>query len=458
MAGISGNWKREPAPAWKMPVIGDHRIPGYRYTSPEFFEREFEHMWTKVWLLLGREDEIPDAGDWQMEEVGPESIIMVRQADGGIRAFYNVCQHRGNRLVFAEKGHVRRFVCKYHGWAFMPDGELNFAQDAEDFPEGNPCGKVRLKEIPCETFAGFVWVNMDPEAEPLRQYLGPVWDDWNMYPIASMKRYLAYTVRVPCNWKVIQDNFNESYHLRSVHPQSSVTIEEGYRDTQFDMCEEGHSRMIMHAGYPARSLTGKKLREPLMHLMHAWELEPEAFVGREREIRGALQQQKRRLGPARGYTHYDGLRDEQLTDFYHYTIFPNFAVSITADGFHFLRSRPHPRDPEQCVFDNWFYATQPKGETRPVMTPAGPVPRDATVEHEVLDYGDRSIGGAMDQDLSITTGQQLGFRSRGYEGAYLAGQEARVRRYHEVIDEYLQGIRPHGRLNVRPAPVQPLSR
>jgi len=447
------SWKAEPAPPWQRPEIGHHPIPGYRYTSREFFEREFEHMWTKVWLILGREDEIPNPGDWQMEEVGPESIIMVRQDDGSIRAFYNVCQPRGNRLVFEGQGHTRRFVCQYHGWAFLRDGTLDFAQDAENFAEGNPCGKANLKEIPCDTFAGFIWVNMDPEADSLRSYLGPVVDDWNMYPIADMKRYVAYTVNVPCNWKVIQDNFNESYHLRSVHPQSSQMIEEGYGDTQFDMSPEGHGRMIMHAGYPSKSLTGKRLREPLMALMREWDLEPSEYEGREREIRAALQQQKRKLGPQRGRAHYDKLRDEQLTDFYHYTVFPNFAVSITADGFHFLRSRPHPTDPEQCVFDNWFYAVAPEGETGQIMTPAGPVDREHPLPHQVLDYGEASIGVAMDQDLSITTGQQLGFRSRGYQGVYLSDQEMRIRRYHEVIDEYLDGTRPHGRLNLRPSPV-----
>jgi len=456
MGTSAEHWRSEPAPAWEWPQIGDHSIPGYRYTSREFFQREFDYMWAKVWLLLGRSSEMPNPGDWQMEEVGPESILMVRQEDGSVKAFYNVCQHRGNRLVFEDEGHVRRFICQYHGWAFMPDGSLNFAQDAEDFPQGNPCDNVKLKEIPCDTFAGFVWVNMDPEAMPLKDYLGPIWDDWNMYPMAGMKRYLAYTVNVPCNWKVIQDNFNESYHLRKVHPEASQVIEEGYKETQFDMCAEGHSRMIMHAGYPARSLEGKKMTPPLEALMREWDLDPEDYRGREREIRPALQKQKRTLGPARGHTHFDALRDEQLTDFYHYTIFPNFAVSVTADGLHFLRSRPDPRDPERCIFDNWFYAVDPEGETRPVATPAGEVPRGATVARERIEYGDKSIGMAMDQDLSITTGQQLGFRSRGFEGVYLSGQEARVRRYHELIDEYIEGVRPHGRLNTRPSPVSPI--
>ena len=115
------------------------RLEGYRYTSKEFFDKEWEGMWTKVWLLLGREAELPNPGDWQMEPVGREEILMVRQTDGSVKAFYNVCQHRGNPLVEGEKGSVRRFVCKYHSWAFMPDGELNFAPDQEDFAEGNPC-------------------------------------------------------------------------------------------------------------------------------------------------------------------------------------------------------------------------------------------------------------------------------------------------------------------------------
>ena len=97
-------------------------LEGYRYTSRDFFEKEQERMWTKVWLLLGRESELPNPGDWQMEPVGAEEILMVRQKDGGVKAFYNVCQHRGNPLVEDHQGSVKRFVCKYHSWAYLPDG------------------------------------------------------------------------------------------------------------------------------------------------------------------------------------------------------------------------------------------------------------------------------------------------------------------------------------------------
>lgn len=439
------DWRHPPAPAWKLPRIGDHKLDGHRYTSRDFFAREWEQMWTRVWLLLGRESEIAQPGDWQMEEVGPESFLMVRQDDGSVKAFYNVCQHRGNRLVFHEQGSAEHFVCAYHGWAWHRSGKLDWVKDEEDFPQGSPCRALRMKEVRCETFAGFVWVNMDEHCVTLREYLGPIWDDWSMYPIDKMRRYLARSVRMPNNWKVIQDNFNESYHLRAVHPEANTSIEESYKDTQFDMCGEGHSRMIMKSGKPSQSLDGEKLREPLISMLREWDLEPGTFRGREEEARLALQQQKRKLGPARGYTHFEKLRDEQLTDFYHYTVFPNFAVSVTADGFHFLRTRPHATDPEKCVFDNWFYAIDPPGVTEPVFTPAGAAPRGVDAQYEIFDYMEKSLGYGMDQDMSITSGQQLGFRSRGFTGAYLSGQETRVRRYHEVIDEYIAGARPAAR-------------
>lgn len=412
-------------------------------------------MWTRVWLLLGRSSEIPDSGDFQREDVGPESILMVRQADNSVKAFYNVCQHRGNQLVTEPVGHARRFVCKYHSWAFATDGELLYVQDAEDFPQGNPCGKLRLVEIPCEEFAGFIWVNMDPDCVGLKEFLGPIWDDWSRYDLHSWKRYLALTTTLPCNWKVVLDNFNESYHVATVHKPTGTPeerkrmhsgVDTNYKNTRFDLSDEGHNRMIMPGGYAGVSQNEDgSIGEPLNSIMHEWGINPADFAGRGHETRRALQLAKRQLGPARGYSHYEKLSDEQFTDAFHYTLFPNFAVSLWSDGFHFLRARPHPTDPQQCVFDNWWYASQPPGETAPVRTTAGIVARDAEVAHEVFAFGEKSMGRTIDQDIEIFLLQQAGFRSRGYQGAYLSGQESRVRRYHELIDEYIAGQRPGSR-------------
>jgi phenylpropionate dioxygenase-like ring-hydroxylating dioxygenase large terminal subunit len=438
-------------PDWPKQSLRGHKLEGRRYTSKEFAEQEWEHVWTRIWLLLGREDEMPNAGDWQQEEVGRESILMVRQKGGGVKAFYNVCQHRGQRLVTEKKGHIRRFICPYHSWAWNPDGSLDFAQDAEDFPAGNPCGKLVLEEIPCETFAGFVWVNMNPDCVSLKEFLGPVWDDWSGYGIEKWKRYVAKTTVAPVNWKVVLDNFNESYHVNTVHRPKGAEVEKlrihsgvdtSYKNTRFDMADEGHGRMIMLGGYagPAIDKEGA-IGEPLASILREWELDPADFAGRGEATREALQAARRKLGPGRGYDYFDNLNDSQLTDAYHYTLFPNFAVSLWVEGFHFLRARPHPTDPEKCLFYNWWYAPDPEGVSSPVRTTAGLVERDAVVEHEEFEAGTQSMGLTIDQDMSIFPAQQMGMRSRGYRGSYLGGQESRISRLHELIDDYIQGKR-----------------
>jgi phenylpropionate dioxygenase-like ring-hydroxylating dioxygenase large terminal subunit len=442
---------------WPEQQTRGHRIPGERYTSREFFAREWEGMWTKVWLLLGREAELPNHGDWQMEEVGPEEILMVRQKDGSVKAFYNVCQHRGNPLVSEPKGTIRsRFVCKYHSWAYLPDGTLNFAPDKEDFPEGNPCDHIRLVEIACETFAGFVWVNMDPECTSLKTFLGPIWDDWHKREIHTWQRTMANTMWLPCNWKVVLDNFNESYHVPTVHMAATPdtdrqkirgAINTYFKETKFDLSNEGHNRMIMKGGFGVGSTDRQgRIQEPLASQLRYWELDPDDFRGRPEDTREALQQAKRRLGPARGFTHYANVPDEQLTDAFHYTLFPNFAVSVWSDGFHFLRARPHRSDPEQCLFDNWWYASPAAVAAGPSSSERGMGTHfDGEAPLKMLTFGEDSIGPAIEEDVAVFVTQQRGFRSRGFTGVYLSKQETRIRRYHELIDDYIEGRLPKQR-------------
>jgi len=430
------------ATPWAGPPVERHPLHGERYTSPAFFEREWESMWTKVWLLLGRENAMSAPGSYQVEEVGPESIIMVRQDDGTIRAFYNVCQHRGSRLVFSAEGDTSAFSCPYHGWTYSTDGALTMAQDPDDFPE-NPCDHIRLVEVACDTFAGFVWVNMDPDCASLRDYLGPLWDEWARYQADDWQRVTALTVRVPCNWKVLQDNFCESYHLPTVHPQLKESHEDSYLDTTFDRSVHGHNRMIMKGATPSRTQYGDDapLPENVADRLTLWGLDAAAFEDHPFDARLALQTQMRSLGPERGHNHYANLRDDQFTDAHHYNLFPNCSLTFGPDGVLLQRMRPHPTDPNSCVFDHWYYAFVPAG-TGLVGAQTNIRVDGIEAEHQIFDYGDRPMGIIPDQDVSITIGQQLGLRSRGYRGAHVAGQEERISWFHQVIDEYIAGDRP----------------
>jgi len=425
------------APATPLPLGGE------RYTSRAFMEAEWENVFTKTWLIAVRADELPEPGDFMVEEIGRESILIVRQDDGAIKAFYNVCQHRGNKLVLTPEGSMPSFTCPYHSWRFEIDGRCTYAQDPEDFPGGDPCPRASLVEVRSEQFAGFVWINMDPDCAPLRDSLGPIWDGWQAYPLETMTRVQALTVRMPCNWKLLMDNFHETYHLPTAHPEGIEYAEDSYQETALTLFENGHALGETRCCLPAHRLPAHKdrLTRPIAADLQRWELDPEDFRGRERDAREAVQRQKRLLGSARGMGHYDRLSDAQLTDTFHFTVFPNFAASINADGLLFLRATPDATDPERCLFDSWYYSFGAMSAHIELVTLAGET-EQPHAPREVIDYGEKSLGVVLDGDAWVMAGQQLGMRSRGYRGALLAGQERRVAQYHEMIDRYIDGYRP----------------
>ena len=157
------------------PDFGNGVIDQRRYTSPEFMTLEWERLWTKVWLVAGRALDIPNPGDYLVTELGVESIIAVRQADGGVRAFYNVCQHRGNRLRPCGRGSAgaaQSFKCLYHHWEYNLDGSYRRIPDLDTFPQGAP--SHGLTEIKCEVWGSFVWFSMNPDAPPLAEFLAPI--------------------------------------------------------------------------------------------------------------------------------------------------------------------------------------------------------------------------------------------------------------------------------------------
>ena len=323
---------------------------------------------------------------------------------------------------------------------FTADGELARVPAAEDYPQGNPCGKLRLTEIPCEVFAGFIWYSMDEKVKPLDKYLGPLKAQLERYKMDQMKRTHWMTVEGKFNWKIVQDNFNESYHLPFVHPQTRYILEQSYIDCQFDMyAPEGHTRMIMPGSRPSRSLKGETdtVMEMLKEEMDFWDLNQDDYFDRPYDIREALIKRKRELGEAKGFD-YSEFNDAQLVDHFHYTMFPNVSYSLKPDGCIWLRANPHPTDPEKCIFDIWYFTWFPEGTSdyySRSMYEA--INLDEEVPHQTGKVGEISTGPVIDQDVSIWNTQQKGLKSRGYKGDYLPAQENRVRFFHENVDRYL---------------------
>ena len=423
------------------PQLSGRPVDGARYTSKSFMDAEWEAIWTKAWLIGGLAEQVQKPGDFFTYEIGRESILVTHDDDGEIRAFYNVCPHRGKRLVAEEQGNSKRIACSYHGWRFATSGDLQFVPCPEDFAGGTPCGKVKLEPVKCEVFAGFIWVNLDPDACTLREHLGPVMDEVACYRMENMIRTHWVTLDGDFNWKCVQDNFNESYHLPYVHPQTRYVMEQNYKHCQFDMYEpEGHARMLMPGSIPSASMRGHTdtVLEMLGREMEYWGLDPEDFREDPRAIREALQAAKRKQGAEKGYD-YSPFHDDQLTDNYHYTVFPNVSFSLKPDGCIFLRADPHPTDPERCIFDMWYFTWFPDGEEdyySYIM--AEGVDRSKPVEHVRGAVGEISCGPAIDQDVEIWSSQQAGLRSRGFKGGVFSGQEGRIQFFHDQIDKWLE--------------------
>ena len=429
------------------PTLGQGPIDGFRYNSADFAALEWEQMWTKVWLVAGRIDQLTNSGDYITVPIGSESILCSMGSDNKIRAFYNVCQHRGNQLVPAETGSLNGgdFTCAYHGWRFDADGTLVWVHCEEDFPQGSPCGKRNLIEVSCDTWGGFIWINMDPECKSLLDYLSPIAEHLDCYRMEQMKRTHWVTLEGDFNWKVVQDNFNESYHLPFVHPQTLTTMNEHYSACQFDMYPMGHCRMMMPGGGPGPQYKGsyEKTFQGLKEDFAFWDFDPSPFKDDLSALRIAMQKCKRLLGAEKGYD-FSLYSDEQLTDHYHYTAFPNVSFSMKPDGCIFLMAYPHPENPRKCFFNMWYLTKFPEGATEYYSNSMRDwVSIDQQVEHETGLAGEISCGHGIDQDVAIWSSQQKGLSSRGYRGEYMPYQERRIRFFHENIDRYLSSSLDH---------------
>jgi phenylpropionate dioxygenase-like ring-hydroxylating dioxygenase large terminal subunit len=423
-------------PEFDPPVRGD-TITGDRYWSSEYMDGETRNLWPKVWHLGGMVAELEEEGDWVCHNFGKESVIMVRQEDGGIRAFYNACRHRGNRLVNGSAGGADHITCGYHGWQYSADGVLRHVQDANDFVAGNPCGKVSLVELRCEIWEGLIFWNMDKEAKPLLEWLEPLPERIKSYGIADWVRVMYLSADCNFNWKIVRDNFNESYHLPTIHPELATFINDGLPDTVFEMYASGHNGMWMK-GHQATTRVATydtgDVPTPLDLIAQGWGIDPADYKGHTNDLRAAIIKAKRELGPGRGFTNYAQMTDQQLVDYYHVTLFPNLTLTFAPEALQVLRTEPHPTDPEKCIFDHWYIAAY-NPAAGDVASPIGMLPlKWAEKRHSI--HGDGvSLGAVADQDLSIATNQQLGLNSRGYTGAILTHQEKRVQRFHELLDD-----------------------
>ena len=190
-----------------------------RYVSADYMEREWRNLWRQSWLLAGLESDVRHPGDYFVFDLGREQILVTRSKSGTVRGFFNVCRHRGNRLVTAERGHAVNFRCAYHAWTYDADGALCAVPYEDRFPNGVPGEELALREVHAALWNGFVFVSMAEQPQPLMEFLGPVAQHLAPYRFGEMVLVEDQTVHHQCNWKAVIDNFSELYHVDFLHPQ-----------------------------------------------------------------------------------------------------------------------------------------------------------------------------------------------------------------------------------------------
>lgn len=191
-------------------------LPGLAYTSDAVFAAERHEIFARSWSCVARASDVAAAGDLLVVEVAGDSVLLLRGSDGELRAFYNVCRHRGSRLVLESCGHgATRLLCPYHAWSYQIDGSLG---SAPQMPPGFRREEHGLVPIRMEIFHGFVFVNLDADAPALSVRFAQL-PNLDRYRMAELVRGPRFHYEVAANWKLICENYSECYHCPGAHPQ-----------------------------------------------------------------------------------------------------------------------------------------------------------------------------------------------------------------------------------------------
>ena len=413
---------------------GDQDIPFTNYTSVEYARLEHERMWSRVWQWACREEHIPNVGDYYVYDIGDRSLLVVRTAHG-IKAYNNFCLHRGTQLrPSGTQGRAQQFRCPFHGWTWDTDGKNTYLPCRWDFPHVSD-QDLALPEAQVGVWGGFVFVNFDPGAAPLEEYLGVLpehfahWDLSDRYVEAHARKQL------PANWKASAEAFLEAYHVLETHSQAVRTT--GDANAQYDVFGDNVTRFIHTTAYPSPHMEDKPDQEQILDLIFSRKVpgteRPQLRDGMTaREVyaeflQGALGERYRR-----DFSH---LTVTETIDSIEYFVFPNgfffpgLAISMI------YRFRPNA-DPNSCTFDLVFL--RPKPADGPAPKPAEPFDLGVNDSYAITPGIDPSLAHVYDQDTANLAAQTRGFKGSLKRGQTLGNyQEVRARHLHRMVERYL---------------------
>ncbi|MBC7302811.1 MAG: aromatic ring-hydroxylating dioxygenase subunit alpha [Nocardia sp.] len=245
------HFKKPAAGSWTehYPELGTGPVDFTDSIDPQFYEDERDAIFRKGWLNVGRVEQLPRIGSYFTRELPciNTSLIISKDNSGEVRAYHNICRHRGNKLVWDDfpgeetSGNCRQFTCKYHAWRYTLEGEATFAQQEQEFLEGFDKKDYSLVGVRCEVWQGFIFITVNPDAEPLTEFLGPMAKGIEGYPFHEMTEVYRYRAEIGANWKLFIDAFAEFYHAPVLHGKQAVKdeseklVQVGYEALHYEM-------------------------------------------------------------------------------------------------------------------------------------------------------------------------------------------------------------------------------
>lgn len=432
--------------------VGEFGMPVARYIDRDFARLEAEQFWPHVWQMAAREDQLPNPGDYVVYDILDQSIILVRQQDGSVKAFHNVCPHRGTALAIGEgRFQLDTITCTFHGWKWNIDGRNTYVLDPQEFKRG--CLKpedVALKPVKVEQWAGSIWINLDPDCAPLAEHMAPIKQMVDDLLMDQMKFHWHQHAVVNANWKVAQEAFMEAYHVAQTHPQVTrgFAWDDYTKIFDYQGLPKGHG--IFQSG--GRSSTGRLTREQLLAMDQDAQTDSIIrgmaynYEGQDAQIQVedmSLARSMRDRPIPEGSTvaeeflrvlraHYEGQGRpvptiEALAKVADMHMFPHVTFLPAHANVLMYRVRPSPNnDPDWCLFDMYAFRSYPRGQQPP--------PWKTQICTSISDF---SL--IPSQDFISIPRVQKGLHSKGITHTLMGGrQEAEIWSMHRELDVYLE--------------------
>ena len=410
--------------------LGSEDVDTSRYTTREWHEKEVANLWSRVWQFACREDDIPEVGDYVVYDIVRSSYVIIRTAPSEIKAYPNACLHRGRRLKDYD-GHCSEIRCPFHGFTWTVEGQLSHVPARWDFDHVDT-RDFSLPECAVGTWAGFVMINPDPDAEPLEDYLGGIVAQFTVWNLANRYTQAHVAKVIHANWKIAQEAFCEALHVNATHPQIMAYL--GDTNSQVDVWEN-FARVITPGGTPSPLLdqapTPDEMLRSMMDIRHDQESPiPLTEEDSMRAVGAAGSRDRWRIAAGDSV---DAMSDSEMMDSIDYTVFPNFHPWGAFNRI-VCRFRPNGDDHRSSIMECIFLA--PYSGEKPSNAPVHWLTEEETFT-DAPELG--TLGKVFNQDLFNMSRVQQGLETTRKPGVTLANyQESKIRWLHHKLTEWVE--------------------